>query len=166
MHRDEVGKYWIGDPPKLYYARILRSKTVMLRVGGGWQELGSFLSTHYNQLFTAENAREIARSAATSVSDPSTPKIYTQDLPGGERPWISASSLKATSSEAATRRHSFKSPRAVSLHMSPMRRSQTNSDLPFDLTSLMVKSTSHSPPATQPNAGQRNVSASAIPWRI
>ena len=33
-HHDEVGRYFIGDPPRLYYARILRSKTVMLRVGG------------------------------------------------------------------------------------------------------------------------------------
>ena len=36
-HHDEVGRYFIGDPPRLYYARILRSKTVMLRVGGEWE---------------------------------------------------------------------------------------------------------------------------------
>ena len=33
--QDESGRYWIGSPePKLYFARILRSNTVMLRVGG------------------------------------------------------------------------------------------------------------------------------------
>jgi hypothetical protein len=38
--RDQSGKYWIGDSePKLCYCRILRSQTVMVRVGGGWEEL-------------------------------------------------------------------------------------------------------------------------------
>lgn len=35
----EAGRYWIGQPPKLCYCRILRSRTVMVRVGGGWVEL-------------------------------------------------------------------------------------------------------------------------------
>lgn len=38
--KDQSGKYWIGDQePKLCFCRILRSQTVMVRVGGGWQEL-------------------------------------------------------------------------------------------------------------------------------
>jgi hypothetical protein len=38
--KDQSGKYWIGDEdPKLCYCRILRSCTVMVRVGGGWVEL-------------------------------------------------------------------------------------------------------------------------------
>lgn len=38
--KDQSGKYWIGDmDPKLCFCRILRSQTVMVRVGGGWQEL-------------------------------------------------------------------------------------------------------------------------------
>lgn len=37
---DQSGKYWIGDQdPKLCFCRILRSQTVMVRVGGGWTEL-------------------------------------------------------------------------------------------------------------------------------
>lgn len=36
----DSGKYWIGAPdPKLCFCRILRSSTVMVRVGGGWEEL-------------------------------------------------------------------------------------------------------------------------------
>jgi hypothetical protein len=36
----EVGKYWFGDEkPRLVYCRILPSKLVMVRVGGGWVEL-------------------------------------------------------------------------------------------------------------------------------
>lgn len=36
----EVGKYWFGDEhPRLVYCRILPSKMVMVRVGGGWVEL-------------------------------------------------------------------------------------------------------------------------------
>lgn len=38
--KDQSGKYWIGDSdPKLCFCRILRSQTVMVRVGGGWTEL-------------------------------------------------------------------------------------------------------------------------------
>jgi hypothetical protein len=38
--KDQSGKYWIGDQdPKLCFCRILRSQTVMVRVGGGWTEL-------------------------------------------------------------------------------------------------------------------------------
>jgi hypothetical protein len=38
--KDQSGKYWIGDvEPKLCFCRILRSQTVMVRVGGGWCEL-------------------------------------------------------------------------------------------------------------------------------
>ncbi|RUP45293.1 hypothetical protein BC936DRAFT_148361 [Jimgerdemannia flammicorona] len=36
----EVGKYWFGDvDPKLAYCRVLRGGMVMVRVGGGWEEL-------------------------------------------------------------------------------------------------------------------------------
>lgn len=38
--KDRSGKYWIGDEDaKLCFCRILRSQTVMVRVGGGWVEL-------------------------------------------------------------------------------------------------------------------------------
>ncbi|KAL0082020.1 hypothetical protein J3Q64DRAFT_1643143 [Phycomyces blakesleeanus] len=43
----EVGKYWFGEEsPRLVYCRILPSKLVMVRVGGGWVELSKFLSDH------------------------------------------------------------------------------------------------------------------------
>ncbi|KAI8878546.1 hypothetical protein K501DRAFT_277375 [Backusella circina FSU 941] len=43
----EVGKYWFGDAnPRLAYCRILRSRMVMVRVGGGWVELSQFLRDH------------------------------------------------------------------------------------------------------------------------
>lgn len=43
----EVGKYWFGNiNPKLAYCRILRSRMVMVRVGGGWVELSQFLRDH------------------------------------------------------------------------------------------------------------------------
>ncbi|KAG8984242.1 hypothetical protein FRB94_000343 [Tulasnella sp. JGI-2019a] len=46
--KDQSGKYWIGDKdPKLCFCRILRSQTVMVRVGGGWLELSKFLKGHY-----------------------------------------------------------------------------------------------------------------------
>jgi hypothetical protein len=43
----EVGRYWFGDiNPKLAYCRVLKSKMVMVRVGGGWTELSQFLRDH------------------------------------------------------------------------------------------------------------------------
>lgn len=43
----EVGRYWFGDVnPKLAYCRVLKSKMVMVRVGGGWMELSEFLRDH------------------------------------------------------------------------------------------------------------------------
>ncbi|KAI9499557.1 hypothetical protein BDB00DRAFT_783048 [Zychaea mexicana] len=47
MVHGEVGKYWFGEEqPRLVYCRILPSKTVMVRVGGGWLELSTFLKNH------------------------------------------------------------------------------------------------------------------------
>jgi hypothetical protein len=46
---DSEGKYWFGEIiPKLCYCRYLRSGLIMVRVGGGWQELGKFLLEHSN----------------------------------------------------------------------------------------------------------------------
>ncbi|ORX81940.1 hypothetical protein BCR32DRAFT_244563 [Anaeromyces robustus] len=43
------GKYWFGEViPKLCYCRYLRSGLIMVRVGGGWQELSKFLLEHSN----------------------------------------------------------------------------------------------------------------------
>jgi len=50
--KDKSGKYWIGDQePKLCFCRILRSETVMVRVGGGWQELSKFIEDHFADLY-------------------------------------------------------------------------------------------------------------------
>ncbi|KAF9433897.1 actinin alpha 2 [Entomortierella beljakovae] len=43
----EVGRYVFGDvEPKICYCRILRSRKVMVRVGGGWAELSKFMEDH------------------------------------------------------------------------------------------------------------------------
>ncbi|KIK65539.1 hypothetical protein GYMLUDRAFT_70641 [Collybiopsis luxurians FD-317 M1] len=50
--KDQSGKYWIGDQdPKLCFCRILRSQTVMVRVGGGWTELSKFIRDHFADSF-------------------------------------------------------------------------------------------------------------------
>ncbi|EPQ59376.1 hypothetical protein GLOTRDRAFT_136260 [Gloeophyllum trabeum ATCC 11539] len=50
--KDQSGKYWIGDQePRLCFCRILRSQTVMVRVGGGWTELSKFIKNHFADLF-------------------------------------------------------------------------------------------------------------------
>ena len=46
--RDQSGKYWIGNQePKLCFCRILRSQTVMVRVGGGWTELSKSVHSDF-----------------------------------------------------------------------------------------------------------------------
>lgn len=50
------GKYWVGPPEsrqsKLCYCRILNNN-VMVRVGGGWDHLSTFLNRHFGYLATS-----------------------------------------------------------------------------------------------------------------
>ncbi|KAL0581962.1 hypothetical protein V5O48_000019 [Marasmius crinis-equi] len=74
--KDQSGKYWIGDQdPKLCFCRILRSQTVMVRVGGGWCELSKFIRGHF-----ADSFRLLAEAPAHTS-------------PSREEKWISSASL-------------------------------------------------------------------------
>ncbi|KAF8309200.1 hypothetical protein DL93DRAFT_1781597 [Clavulina sp. PMI_390] len=77
--KDESGKYWIGDAePKLCFCRILRSQTVMVRVGGGWMELSKFIRLHYSHLFRVD----------TLTTPPKAPSASKEER------WISSASLQ------------------------------------------------------------------------
>ncbi|KAF7355063.1 Growth arrest-specific 2-like [Mycena sanguinolenta] len=82
--RDQSGKYWIGDQdPKLCFCRILRSQTVMVRVGGGWTELSKFIRDHFADSFR--------------LFENSPPR------PGaGEAKWISSATLLANAETEET----------------------------------------------------------------
>ncbi|GAA6062366.1 hypothetical protein JCM10212_004212 [Sporobolomyces blumeae] len=69
---DESGMYRIGD--KVFFLRILRSKQVMVRVGGGWLNLLQFILTHFGI------------SETVDIS-PTTP---VKRLVGNEPRWISS----------------------------------------------------------------------------
>ncbi|EPQ32218.1 uncharacterized protein PFL1_00415 [Pseudozyma flocculosa PF-1] len=85
--KDESGQYWVGDPePKLCFCRILRSKTVMVRVGGGWQELSQFILQHYAHL------------AGLTITPTSSP-IAARTTPAAS-PWLRSAS---TSTPSCTR---------------------------------------------------------------
>ncbi|KAI0637758.1 hypothetical protein C8Q77DRAFT_1047649 [Trametes polyzona] len=74
--KDQSGKYWIGDSdPKLCFCRILRSQTVMVRVGGGWSELSRFIKDHFADAFRL-------------LPDTSPPRMGAR-----EEKWISSASL-------------------------------------------------------------------------
>ncbi|TBU42137.1 hypothetical protein BD309DRAFT_866914 [Dichomitus squalens] len=74
--KDQSGKYWIGDTePKLCFCRILRSQTVMVRVGGGWQELSRFIKDHFADAFRL-------------LQDTSPPRLASR-----EEKWINSSTL-------------------------------------------------------------------------
>lgn len=72
--QDESGCYWVGHPdPKLCFCRILPSQMVMVRIGGGWEELSSYIMKHYTHLTSSENADGNAGQARVGEkkSDPS-----------------------------------------------------------------------------------------------
>ncbi|KAI0347052.1 hypothetical protein BDW22DRAFT_1425131 [Trametopsis cervina] len=84
--KDQSGKYWIGDDdPKLCFCRILRSQTVMVRVGGGWTELSKFIKEHFADAF---------RVLPLPESPP--PRVGS-----GEEKWISSATLSKAMSDKA-----------------------------------------------------------------
>ncbi|CAO1632057.1 unnamed protein product [Parajaminaea phylloscopi] len=110
--KDDSGKYWVGHPdPKLCFCRILRSRTIMVRVGGGWQELTRYLLTHYRDSLAKSTslafgsapsavANERAAKAqplhdTTNSALASTPgtKHRAPSLSASGLPWISSSTL-------------------------------------------------------------------------
>ncbi|KZT20743.1 hypothetical protein NEOLEDRAFT_1140266 [Neolentinus lepideus HHB14362 ss-1] len=119
--KDQSGKYWIGDQePKLCFCRILRSQTVMVRVGGGWTELSKFIKDHFADLFrlmpesppgttTAreekwissrtllDNAGDSYRSQTPELKDPPLP-TFALSTPSGKSPH----SIKSTSSSGGS----------------------------------------------------------------
>ncbi|KAF9149269.1 actinin alpha 2 [Linnemannia schmuckeri] len=59
----EVGRYVFGDiEPKVCYCRILRSRKVMVRVGGGWSELSKFMEDHASLEQRKSKARLLSAS--------------------------------------------------------------------------------------------------------
>ncbi|KIR36455.1 hypothetical protein I352_01404 [Cryptococcus deuterogattii MMRL2647] len=74
--QDLSGQYWIGfeGRAKLCFCRILRSRTVMVRVGGGWVELSKYLLDHFTEMMdsfpqqtTAAPSLRRSRSSAISL---------------------------------------------------------------------------------------------------
>jgi hypothetical protein len=62
------GRYWFGemDPSRKAALCRLRGSQVVVRVGGGWQDLSTFLLDHSN----LESPAGILRSFSTHISDP------------------------------------------------------------------------------------------------
>lgn len=92
--------YWIGD--RLYFCRILRSKTVMVRVGGGWIGLAAFIISHFGSASGVTISPRISPSTSLQSNDPQ---------------WINSSSLSASQSSASSLAN-FLSASASSTHLS------------------------------------------------
>ncbi|ORY63821.1 hypothetical protein BCR35DRAFT_326628 [Leucosporidium creatinivorum] len=90
-YNDESGMYWIGeaDTGRLYFCRILRSKTVMVRVGGGWQGLLPFIISHFG-------------SADVTISPRVSPSNSSNSLQANDPHWISSGSLSASQSSTSS----------------------------------------------------------------
>ena len=93
--RDQSGKYWIGNQePKLCFCRILRSQTVMVRVGGGWTELSKsvqIFSFQWELSYSNTYYRFIKDHFAESfqIVVPESPPRHG----GQEQKWISSTTL-------------------------------------------------------------------------
>lgn len=78
--RDQSGKYWIGNQePKLCFCRILRSQTVMVRVGGGWTELSK--SVHRDFLFSGSFRTQILVTDSSKITLLKASKSQYRNLP-------------------------------------------------------------------------------------
>ena len=78
--RDQSGKYWIGNQePKLCFCRILRSQTVMVRVGGGWTELSK--SVYRDFPFTGSFLTQICVTDLSKTTLLKASKSQRRNLP-------------------------------------------------------------------------------------
>ena len=91
--QDRSGKYWIGsEDPKLCFCRILRSQTVMVRVGGGWMELSKWAFVRFTCLLITDY--ESGRFIQTHLAD--VFRLLPEPMPyvgSREEKWISSSTL-------------------------------------------------------------------------
>jgi uncharacterized protein YifE (UPF0438 family) len=86
---DESGRYWLGHPnPKLCFCRILRSKTVMVRIGGGWEELSGYIDKHYAHLASDESVSVTTSPMQSPAKD-------------GDLPWLSSLTMMRTPTKKA-----------------------------------------------------------------
>ncbi|ORX45667.1 hypothetical protein DM01DRAFT_1410877 [Hesseltinella vesiculosa] len=72
MVPNEVGKYWFGE--RLVYCRILPSKMVMVRVGGGWVELSQFLKDHGHLMDHSQKSVSNQRRPSSGLATPILPE--------------------------------------------------------------------------------------------
>ncbi|KAK9727682.1 hypothetical protein K7432_001616 [Basidiobolus ranarum] len=106
---NDPNKYWIGE--SLCYCRILASKMVMVRVGGGWCELSRYLLDHNTELNSDIielggekinlnlNLKTPKQKRAVSWSVNTPPSATTTPVPGAGRQTPS----RQTSSRQGTR---------------------------------------------------------------
>lgn len=85
--KDDSGRYWVGHPdPKLCFCRILRSRTIMVRVGGGWQELTRYLLAHYRDSLALSTSSSVfnavdGEAASKTKSTMSSPILHIKAPP-------------------------------------------------------------------------------------
>ena len=93
--RDQSGRYWIGNQdPKLCFCRILRSQTVMVRVGGGWTELSKSVhrSFPFSKLSCSTSCHRFIKdhfAESFQIAGLESPRLGG----GQEQKWISSATL-------------------------------------------------------------------------
>ncbi|UZJ55004.1 hypothetical protein CBS101457_004324 [Exobasidium rhododendri] len=111
---DESGRYWVGHPePKLCFCRILRSRTVMIRIGGGWQELSTYILKHYAHLATAPSETALIVSPSPHASPQLDRRRNSTTVP-----WMNASNTTTMLNTPNAKTHVFTaefSPESVSV---------------------------------------------------
>ncbi len=83
--KDESGRYWIGhgSRARMCFCRILESKTVMVRVGGGWCELTRYLLSHFADEIEATDSLPDWNTTPVSVTSASMKRASASSIRPG-----------------------------------------------------------------------------------
>ncbi|KAJ7774264.1 hypothetical protein DFH07DRAFT_800826 [Mycena maculata] len=166
--KDQSGKYWIGDQdPKLCFCRILRSQTVMVRVGGGWTELSKFIKDHFADSFRlfenspprpgAGEAKWISSATLLEAAEPETPPRSPRTPEPHSSSLPSFSLLTPTGNSPQSLKSSPSNKGSPLTPLQFIRRAEPDAIMPLHI--------SPSKPAAQPAAHRRPRTTSTTPAR-
>lgn len=157
--KDESGRYWIGTGPRarMCFCRILRSRTVMVRVGGGWIELSRYLLDHFDEVEATEGGEwntspVVVTSTSLKASTGSKTPASSSSVRTGKKPSMPSSSSSTALTRTRTGASASSSGSSRPVPYTPARASlPAQFQFQFQLspdnatTPLPIRASSHSP---------------------
>nr|XP_031863414.1 uncharacterized protein CI109_001290 [Kwoniella shandongensis]KAA5530486.1 hypothetical protein CI109_001290 [Kwoniella shandongensis] len=152
--KDQSGKYWIGAEgrAKLCFCRILRSRTVMVRVGGGWVELSKFLLDHFagaiGSMQTPFDSLPLDSSTTTSYASNAPVLITSASLSSFQNGLSKSIPISISNSSLASIESSKKTPIRKDIPLPETPNNHLSPDKARHLSPHTPGSNVHSTPAT------------------